>query len=70
MLDLRKDGREDKIVKIQAHARGFLTRKHMNEEFQAQQMVQEQTDAGALNRPSFNDANPQYNNADVQAIRE
>jgi len=33
MLDLRKDGQEDKVVKIQAHARGFLTRKHINEQY-------------------------------------
>jgi hypothetical protein len=32
MLDLRKNGNEEKVVKIQAHARGFLTRKHVNEQ--------------------------------------
>jgi len=36
MHDLRKEGKETDIVKIQAHARGFLTRKHLNEQMSQQ----------------------------------
>jgi hypothetical protein len=70
MLDLRKDGREEKVVKIQAHTRGFLTRKHVNEHLAAQQYEEEQVESGALNRPSFNGDAPNYENQDVQVIRQ
>lgn len=68
MQDLRKDGREDKIVKIQAHARGFLTRKQLTQEFNDQQY--EQQEVGGINRPSYNEQEPNYLNQDVQTIRQ
>lgn len=67
MLDLRKEGKEKEIVKIQAHARGFLTRKAINEQLNAQDHGD--TAGGAINRPSYNQSDPNYMNADVQNIR-
>lgn len=69
MLDLRKNGQEQKVIKIQAHARGFLTRKHINEHYQQEQQRYEDQEAGGINRPSFNAEQPNYMNADVQNIR-
>ena len=55
-------------MKIQAHARGFLTRKQLNEELNNQH--ENNAESGALNRPSFTAVEPNYINNDVQAIRD
>jgi len=65
ILDLKSKQNEAKIVKIQAHTRGFLARKQLHSELQALQ----QQEPGALNRPSFTGGEPNYQNQDVQAIR-
>lgn len=56
VTSLYKEGSMGKIVKMQALIRGFLTRRRM------QKLL---SSGGALNRPSFNQSQANYENADV-----